>query len=223
MKICIPRRTRSTKCSGYCSRQITAVRKPFVTEDQTLLVRQNTLIVLDLGLHVLDSVVRLDKEENISPCQTGEVWRNKLTTQHATRHNTTNNRRTTQAVGSHNSAKQRHATTQRNTEEQHRVTTHGTTRRERRAGCPGCGVTGVRRNTQKKFYRYITFTKQPPSSSIRHYIHLSTGCNKRNISSNSDNNAKYAHADDTIGATVWCACVTMCDTVLSSQPCSMYT
>lgn len=42
----------------------TAVLKLLASEDQTLLVGRNTLLVLDLALNVVDSVARLDLESD---------------------------------------------------------------------------------------------------------------------------------------------------------------
>lgn len=41
-----------------------AILKLLTSEDQALLVRGNTLLVLDLGLDVVDGVARLDVEGN---------------------------------------------------------------------------------------------------------------------------------------------------------------
>ena len=44
----------------------TAVLQLLTREDKTLLVRRNTLLVLDLGLHIVDRVRRLDLERDRS-------------------------------------------------------------------------------------------------------------------------------------------------------------
>ena len=49
-------------------RKSTAILKLLSSKDKTLLIRWNSLLVLDLGLHVVDGVRRLNIERNSLSC-----------------------------------------------------------------------------------------------------------------------------------------------------------